>query len=386
MLQKLAIKRFLETFRHISHGQIHIELPDGKTYSFVGRQEGAHAALKLHDWRTVHAIAQRGDIGLAESYREGWWDAADLVQLFMFALQNEAALDKYIYGSAWARITARMAYLFTRNTVRGSRKNIHAHYDLGNEFYSLWLDPSMTYSSAIFANDSEDLTTAQQRKYDRIIDRLGGSGRLLEIGCGWGGFIERALQKHDYAIKALTLSEAQAAYARQRAEGRADISLEDYRTQKSSYDYIVSIEMFEAVGERYWPVYFKQIKSLLAQKGRALVQTITIGNDYFDRYRASGDVLRSHIFPGGMLPSPQRFRDESHKAGLAITDSFAFGQDYARTLEHWLERFESKIDEVKKLGFDEPFIRMWRFYLTCCIASFTTGRTNVMQLELQHAR
>lgn len=385
MLQGQIIKHFLETFRHVAHGAVQITMPDGKIYDFLGTHDGAHADLVVHDIRAITAFAQKGDIGFAESYRDGWWDSQDLTALFLFGLQNEAALDRYIYGSFLARIAARFAYIFTRNTLGGSKKNIHAHYDLGNDFYSLWLDPSMTYSSAIFAGESESLASAQDRKYDRIIERLNCSGRLLEIGCGWGGFAERALAKGDYNIKGLTISEQQHQYATKRLGGDAVISLEDYRLQQGKYDQIVSIEMFEAVGEQFWPVYFSRVKSLLADKGKAVVQTITIKDQYFERYRRSGDAIRTFIFPGGMLPSPERFVQASHQSGLAVTDQFAFGKDYALTLKHWLERFENRLDEVKNLGFDEPFIRMWRFYLTCCIASFTVGRTGVMQMELRHA-
>jgi len=208
---------------------------------------------------------------------------------------------------------------------------------------------------------------------------------VLEIGCGWGGFAERALESKDYAIKGLTISTAQHAYATERLENKAHIALEDYRIQTGKFDSIVSIEMFEAVGEKYWSVYFGKLKSLLANGGKALIQTITIRDEYFDAYRKGGDAIRTFIFPGGMLPTLGCFEEESKKAGFKLTDTFAFGQDYARTLEHWLELFEARLPEVRALGFDEKFIRMWRFYLTCCIASFRVGRTDVMQMELQHA-
>lgn len=385
MLQRQMIRRFLETFHHIDYGSLCILMPDGKRHEFSGKASGPNASLVIHDNRAISAFALKGDIGFAESYRDGWWESDDLVALFLFGLRNEEALDRYIYGSFLARIASRFAYFFTRNTLQGSQKNIHAHYDLGNAFYQLWLDPGMTYSSALFAHDSEALLPAQNRKYDRIIERLGKSGTLLEIGCGWGGFAERALGKGDYAIKGLTISREQHHYAQERLQENAVISLEDYRLQTGKYDQIVSIEMFEAVGEQFWPVYFKQIKSLLADKGKAVIQTITIREQYFERYRKSGDPIRTFIFPGGMLPSPERFAQASHAAGLSVTDRFAFGKDYALTLRHWLERFEQQLSAVKSLGFDEPFIRIWRFYLTCCIASFTAGRTDVMQLELQHA-
>jgi cyclopropane-fatty-acyl-phospholipid synthase len=340
--------------------------------------------LDIHDWRLVGAMMRHGDIALAEAYRDGWWDSPDPTQLFLFGLQNQSALDNYICGNAFGKLVSRIAYFFTRNTERGSKKNIHAHYDLGNDFYALWLDPSMTYSAALFAGESEPLQHAQTRKYDRMIDRLNSSGSLLEIGCGWGGFAERALQKGDYAIKGLTISEAQHQFAARRVGNNAHIALEDYRHQTGLYDQIVSIEMFEAVGEKFWPVYFAKLKSLLAANGKIMVQSITIAEDSFARYRASGDAIRTFIFPGGMLPSPARFHEESVKAGLQVTDEFAFGQDYALTLSHWLRNFDARINDVKAMGFDEKFIRMWRFYLTCCIASFRHGRTNVMQWGLQH--
>ena len=385
MFEHYITKRFLETLNHIEYGALTVTTPDGKSYAYNGPQAGVEANFILHDWRAVSALSSRGDIGLAEGYRDGWWSSDDLVNLFYFGLQNELTLNNYIFGTVLSRVVTKFAYLFTQNTLRGSRKNIHAHYDLGNDFYKLWLDPTMTYSSAIFQDQTDDLTAAQHRKYDRILDRLDTSGRVLEIGCGWGGFAERALETKDYAIKGLTISNEQHAFATQRLQGKADIALEDYRTQTGRYDHIVSIEMFEAVGENYWSVYFNSLKSLLADHGKAMIQTITIRDDYFDRYRQGGDAIRTFIFPGGMLPSPKRFEEESVKAGFRLTDAFAFGQDYARTLELWLMRFEERLADVRALGFDEKFIRMWRFYLTSCIASFKIGRTNVMQMELQHA-
>jgi cyclopropane-fatty-acyl-phospholipid synthase len=377
--------RFLAALDHIEHGAINVTTPDGQTRAFIGRAPGAQAELIIHDWRMAGAMARHGDVGLAETYRDGLWDSPDPSRLFLFGLQNQTALNSYIYGNVFGKLASRIAYLFTRNTLRGSKKNIHAHYDLGNDFYQLWLDPSMTYSSALFSDESEGLQEAQTRKYDRMIDRLNPSGSLLEIGCGWGGFAERALQKGDYGIKGLTISKAQHAYAVNRVGDDAVIALEDYRFQKGLYDQIVSIEMFEAVGETFWPVYFAKLKSLLANKGKVMVQSITIADQHFERYRTGGDAMRTFIFPGGMLPSGLRFRTESAKAGLRVTDEFAFGKDYALTLQYWLKNFDDKITEIRAMGFDEKFIRMWRFYLTCCIAAFRHGRINVMQWELQHA-
>lgn len=385
MLDRHITQRFLAAMEHIEYGSMTVTTPDGKTHRFTGDKQGPSATITMHNWRVISIFASKGDIGLAEAYRDGWWDSDNLADLFVVALQNEAVLNSYIYGGMLSRLASRLAYAFTRNTLSGSKKNIHAHYDLGNDFYSLWLDPTMTYSSAMFDDHEQDLVSAQHNKYDRIISRLEKSGNVLEIGCGWGGFAERALEHNDYAIKGVTISSEQHAYASNRLNNKASIALEDYRIQEGKYNHIVSIEMFEAVGEQFWPVYFSKLKSLLADKGKAVIQTITIRDDYFERYRKGDDAIRTFIFPGGMLPSPTRFAEESRKSELRITDKFSFGQDYARTMEHWLQRFETRLTDVRRMGFDEKFIRMWRFYLTCCIAGFKTGRTDVMQMELQHA-
>lgn len=379
-------KQFLKAVEKMQYGQFAIVMPDGRRFAFSGPQPGASAELTITDPRAIRAFALHGDIGFAQSYRDGWWEADDLTQLLLLGLQNEAAMNRFIHGSWLSRMVSQFCYFFSRNTLSGSKRNIHAHYDLGNAFYSLWLDPTMTYSAAIFDTEDQDLVSAQHNKYDRIIDRLAGSsGSLLEIGCGWGGFAERALQRGDYGIKGLTLSNEQHDYARQRLSDNAAIALQDYRHEKQQYDHIVSIEMFEAVGEKYWPTYFNQLKACLKQKGRAVIQTITIDDAHFEEYRKSGDFIRSYIFPGGMLPSMSRFQEVAQEAGLQLQDHFEFGQGYAKTLELWLQQFDAKIEEVKALGFDSAFIRLWRFYLAACIASFTTGRTDVMQVELAHA-
>jgi len=378
------IKKFLGSFHSIDYGSIRITMENGKIYDFAGKKDGPKADLIIYDIRAISQFIKNGDIGFAESYKNKWCDSSDLISLFIFGLKNEECLEKYIYGSFLGRLISRIGYLFSLNTLRGSKKNIHAHYDIGNDFYQLWLDPSMTYSAAIFAHESEDLTSAQYRKYDKIINRLKNSGRLLEIGCGWGGFAERALLKGDYNLKALTISEQQYRYAKNRLQNKADFAIEDYRIQKGKYDQIVSIEMFEAVGENFWGTYFSKIKELLTQTGKAIIQTITIDNHYFDKYRKGGDAIRSFIFPGGMLPSAEKFVTASAKTGLVATDKFFFGQDYALTLKHWLATFEKNIEQIKALGFDEQFLRIWRFYLTFCIASFKSKRTNVMQIVLEH--
>ncbi|MDB6182191.1 SAM-dependent methyltransferase [Paracoccus fistulariae] len=385
MFEQRIRSQFLRSLDGISFGQLSLTIPDGTTRVFAGDQPGPVADLTIHDWRMVPALAAKGDIGLTEAYRDGWCDSSDLAALLTLGLMNEEALERYIYGKPLQALAMRLLYLLNRNTRSGSRRNIAAHYDLGNAFYGLWLDETMTYSSALFGK-GDDLAAAQRRKYDRVIDGLAGnSGRLLEIGCGWGGFAERALQRGDFAPKGLTLSSEQAAYARARLGPGAEIALQDYRDEKSRFDHIVSIEMFEAVGEAYWPSYFGKLAEALSDKGRAMIQTITVADRYFDRYRKGGDMIRSFIFPGGMLPSPERFRAEAERTGLRIEDAFSFGRDYARTLTEWLERFDARRAEIQAMGFDDAFIRVWRFYLAACIASFSVGRTDVKQYRLAHA-
>lgn len=386
MWEKRATDTFINTLTHLKYGSMLVTTPDGKRHEMTGTHPGAHSTLHITDWRTIPAFAVKGDIGLAEAYRDGWWHTDNLTDLMVVGLENTDALDPYLYGSAFSRMATRLLYLFTCNTIKGSKRNIHAHYDLGNDFYSLWLDPSMTYSSALFHNQNESLERGQYNKYHCILDQLdSSSGRLLEIGCGWGGFAEQALQRGDYDVKGITLSSEQHHYAQNRLKGNANIALEDYRHQHGQYDQIVSIEMFEAVGEKFWPVYFSKIKSLLAAKGKAVVQTITIDEKYFDMYRKGGDMVRTFIFPGGMLPSLTRFKEEAAKADLKVTNTIHFGQDYNKTLQAWLASFDSKADQVRALGFDEGFIRTWRFYLAACAASFQVNRTDVLQVQLQHA-
>ena len=296
--------------------------------------------LQIHDWRTVGHLARRGDIGMAESYRDGWWHSADLENLVTLSLENERVIHDYFFGGKLTQIAAALSYRLRGNSLQGSRKNIQAHYDLGNDFYKLWLDPTMTYSAGIYGEDG-DLTRAQLNKYDRIIDRLDStSGSILEIGCGWGGFAERAVQRGDYAVRGITLSDAQHAYAAQRVGNNATIALQDYRHQGGTFDNIVSIEMFEAVGEKYWQAYFGKLSSLLKKGGRAMIQTITIDDARFESYRKGSDFIRSFIFPGGLLPGPARFKQEAEKAGFRLNDRFDFGRDYATTMENWLAAFD----------------------------------------------
>lgn len=387
MLEKNIINKFLKQLERLEHGTVKITTPEGKDYLFVGKNSNEpQADFIINNANVITNMVAKGDVGFAESYQNGDFETDDLPALLIIALKNADCLDSYLYGGFFSNIVSQVMYYLRSNSLKGSKRNIHAHYDLGNDFYSLWLDPTMSYSAAIFENDNQPLKHAQLNKYDRIIERLEKkSGKLLEVGCGWGGFAERALDKGDFGIKGITISSQQHEYANSLLGSRAQITMEDYRKQQGKYDSIVSIEMFEAVGEKYWPVYFNKMKSLLANNGKALVQTITIDEPYFDRYRKTGDMVRSFIFPGGMLPSLSRFKSEAEKSGLSIADSFAFGKDYATTLKRWLDSFENNLENITNLGFDDKFIRIWRFYLAACIASFSVGRTNVIQAEICHA-
>ena len=368
----------------IDYGRVEVEMPDGQQYVFQGKKPGPSADLSLYDWRVINNLALRGDIGFAEDYREGLWGSNNLENLLSFVLANDKAIDALIFGSLPSRVLSRLSLMLRRNTLSGSRRNIQAHYDLGNDFYQLWLDPTMTYSSALFAKENISLEEAQLAKYDRLIEKIDmQKGDILEVGCGWGGFAGRALERGDYRIKGITLSKKQKRYAEERLGGMAEFCLEDYRNQSGLYDRIVSIEMFEAVGEDYWKTYFAKMASLLKQGGKLLVQTITIDDKYFKRYRESGDFIRKHIFPGGMLPSPSKFIQAAESQGFQVADRFDFGMDYALTLECWLKNFDSVHDKVKQLGYDDSFIRMWHFYLAACTAGFRTKRTGVMQVELR---
>ncbi len=386
MYTKVMADQIFKRLDGLESGHLTVVTPDGKVRDFAGKKSGERAQIILKDWNVLPNMIRKGDIGIAEEYRAGRWETDNLVGLSTLGLINRQALDQFLVGTKLSRTLSMLSYLLRLNTLSGSKKNIHAHYDLGNEFYKLWLDPSMTYSAAIYKDDHEDLLKAQHNKYDRILDCLEiNKGNILEIGCGWGGFAERAQEKGDYSFKGVTLSKEQHDYARARLGKKADIVLEDYRHQDGLYDRIVSIEMFEAVGERFWQTYFSKVGSLLKRDGKAVIQTITMNDQDFPRYRSGGDFIRSYIFPGGMLPSPSIFRAEAGKAGMKTENEFFFGLDYARTLQAWLDNFDAKRNEIKAMGFDDGFIRLWRFYLAACIAGFKTGRTNVMQVELSHA-
>jgi len=387
MMNKIAAEQLLKRLNQLSWGTLTLTTPDDIARTFVGKDKPEHHAhLHVYDWSVFSNLMLKGDIGFADDYRAGKWDSADLNQLVQLGLKNQTAMNNMLAGNKLFSMIAALLYLLKSNTIKGSKKNIHAHYDLGNAFYQLWLDPSMTYSSALFKSEHDTLTQAQHHKYDRMLDCMEThSGRLLEVGCGWGGLAERAVSRGDFDIKGITLSEEQHVFAQARLGKDVHIALEDYRHQTGLYDRIVSIEMFEAVGEQFWPIYFQKLKSLLAKNGKAMVQTITINEQDFPSYRRGSDFIRSFIFPGGMLPSVSRFKYEAQKVGLKAHTPFMFGHDYARTLETWLSSFDQQKQKIVDLGFDEGFMRLWRFYLAACAAGFSVNKTDVMQIELSHA-
>lgn len=378
------VKRdFLDTCATIQTGQLRIRTPEGEVYDFG--QGGISAEIDLHDWAVVTSVATRGNVGLGETYVEGLWDTPNIRDFMTVAIENMDHFDQYAEGNFWNELKMRIAdRILNANSRSGSRRNIRAHYDVGNEFYQLWLDPSMTYSSAIYAQDDSNLERGQNRKYDRILDRLETGDRILEIGCGWGGFAERAAEQGRH-VTGLTLSPSQKGYADARLDGRADIRLQDYRDSDGKFDNIVSIEMIEAVGQRYWPTYFSTLKHRLSENGKAIVQAITVPDENFQLYRDSSDFIRQHTFPGGMLLSNEHIKKQAQKAGLKVNEIFAFGQDYSRTCTDWSEKLTEQSAKIHKLGYGEAFMRSWKYYLDICAAAFATARTDVVQVELAHA-
>jgi cyclopropane-fatty-acyl-phospholipid synthase len=387
----------LRLLDNLQHGRLDVRFPDGQSASFGAGGDAHPADLQLNNWNVIGAALSSGDIGFAESYIAGDWTTGDLARLLAFFLRNRDAADRMIYGTFLGRVVHRLRHLLNRNTKAQARRNIHAHYDLGNDFYALWLDRTMSYSSALLPTHATPhaplteraLADGQVAKYRRVLDelQLDAGARILEIGCGWGGFAEMALGA-GHAVTGLTLSTEQLDYARARlaAHGRAcDLKLQDYREEHGQYDAIASIEMFEAVGEAYWPSYFATLKRCLAPRGRACVQTIVIADELFERYRAGTDFIQQYIFPGGMLPSPSAFRRAAGRAGLAVVNEHAFGFDYARTLATWRQRFHAQRDAVGALGFDDRFVRIWDFYLAYCEAAFARRNTDVIQYTLVHA-
>ena len=383
-----AARIVLRMLERLHSGSLTMTLPDGRTLRF-GRGEPS-AAMRVTRWDVFGTTLARGDIGFAESWIDGGWDTDALADLLGVLIANRDALESAVYGTAAGRLLYRIRHLFRRNSRAGSRRNIHAHYDLGNDFYRLWLDAGMTYSSALFEGGAgRTLEQAQQAKYRRILDELAlpAGAAVLEIGCGWGAFAELAVAD-GLRVKGLTLSTEQLAWARARlaaadAAGLTSFELQDYRDERGRHDGVVSIEMFEAVGEAYWPRYFEAVADALAPGGRAVIQTITIDDALFERYRRGTDFIQQYVFPGGMLPSVPAFEAAARRAGLRVQRRFAFGRDYGRTLRAWREAFCARLPEVRAQGFDDRFVRTWLFYLAYCEAAFEAGNTDVVQFTLE---
>lgn len=374
---------------HAENGSLQFNLPNGQAILFDHGKPGPHAVIAVHKFTFARRALAGGDIGFAESYMDGEWSTPDLTAVLEFFSENFESAGKLAVGGSVVKFLNNVRHFFHRNSKAGARRNITAHYDLGNEFYESWLDSTMTYSSALFDRPNLSLEQAQIAKYEKIADRIGAGpeSRLLEIGCGWGGFAEYAARVRGSRVTCLTISEAQRNYARERLHKsglseRVDIRLEDYRDHKGSYDGVASIEMFEAVGESYWPSYFGKVKECLNEGAKAALQIITIDDQLFKRYRKRADFIQHYIFPGGMLPSEAALKEAFSQAGLRYNGVQYFGLDYARTLKTWAQQFEAAWQHIQTLGFDERFHRLWRFYLSYCEAGFRNGRINVGQFQL----
>jgi len=374
-------------------GRLIVRLPGGASHRLEGSQPGPSATLEIRDYRFAGRVLASGDIGFAEGYMAGEWETPHLAALLEALARNGDHIRRLMVGNSMMKAVHWLSHRMNRNSRSGSRKNIHAHYDLGNAFYAAWLDPSMTYSSARFTRAGQALETAQREKYAalaRAMDLHAGHS-VLEIGCGWGGFAEFAARDVGARVTGITISREQYDFARQRIfnaglSERADIQLIDYRDVQGRFDRVASIEMFEAVGEEYWPAYFGKIRDVLEPGGRAGLQIITIDDAVFSRYRKRTDFIQKYIFPGGMLPSESALKSVVADAGLDWRTVERFGQDYAETLRLWDERFQGAWDDIRRIsGFDERFRRLWRFYLAYCEAGFRSARTNVIQLGLSLA-
>jgi len=387
----LAARFVLKALDRFAIGRLTLRLPDGSIRVFGDPAAEPAADLQVNDWRFFRRVLLDGDMGFAEAYMEGLCDSSDLAGLIALLAENEKALGRMARPNLVHGLLLKLLHRRRDNSRSGARRNIHAHYDLGNEFYRLWLDPSMTYSSALYAGErGKPLEAAQTAKYERILDQIGArqGDTILEIGCGWGGFAETAARR-GMRVTGITISKEQLDYARERLQraglsDRVDLQFRDYRDMSGRYDHIVSIEMIEAVGERYWPDYFAVLKRHVAPGGSALVQAIVIADELFESYRRRPDFIQTYVFPGGMLLSPEALREQCRLAGLKIAELYSFGLDYARTLDTWLGRFDRVADQVTRLGFDDRFRRMWRYYLAYCAAGFSTRRTDVLQAHFRH--
>ncbi len=378
----------------LKHGRITATLPDRSRHEFGSDTQGAHAHIDIHDMAICGQILTGGDVAFGEGYFNGAWDSPDLVALLTLLAKNQNELMPAFYGRGWKGWLFKLRHLLRANSKKQARKNIEAHYDLGNAFYRIWLDSTMTYSSALFAGNVQgDLAEAQIAKYERILSEINPpeGGHILEIGCGWGGFAEHAAKSRNVRVTGITLSPAQLDYARQRiaAAGlatRVRFELCDYRDAGkrlgTDFDGVASIEMFEAVGQEYWDSYFAAVHGALKPGARACVQVITIDEQRFEQYESTSDFIQQYIFPGGMLPSPERFKTRARKSGLRVPTQYEFGLDYAETLRRWLRQFDTHHDEIKSQGFSDNFMKLWRFYLAYCIAGFEARSIDVGQYTL----
>ena len=373
-------------------GSLEVTTPDGVRIACRAARPGPEACIVLHRWRALRRLAFGGDIAFAEAYGDGDWSSPDLAKVIELAAVNGPTFERRIGGTLLARIGNRLAHLRRPNTRAGSARNIVAHYDLGNDFFAAWLDPGMTYSSGIYRHPDATLDDAQAAKQDRAIELLDlrGTESVLEIGVGWGGLAERILVAHDGHLTGVTLSPSQLVWSQDRMaraglSARADLRLQDYRDVAGRFDRIVSIEMLEAVGESYWPTYFRTLRDRLAPGGVAVLQVITIADERYAAYRRGADFIQRHIFPGGMLPTPRILRDLAATSGLRIDHQETFGLSYARTLADWHHRFLQALPEVARCGLDERFQRLWRYYLAYCEGGFRAGAIDVGFYRLRPA-
>ncbi len=386
-----SARTVLKLLRGLRHGSLTVQLPDGSMHRFGG-DALPHATLHLNNWLVCSAALKSGDIGFAETYISGDWSTPNLTELLRVLVKNRTEVEGVIYGSWIGRLFYRVRHLLNRNTRTNSQKNIHAHYDLGNAFYRLWLDETMNYSSALFNGDLRlPLPQAQDNKVRRALEitRVKAGDRVLEIGCGWGALAEMATTEFKASVVGVTLSTEQLSFAKERMHRlgvaeQADLRLQDYRDIKDApFDAICSIEMIEAVGREYWPTYFATVARLLKPGGRACVQSIVIDDALFDRYVNSTDFIQQYIFPGGCLPCPREFKAQAQAAGLDVVDERAFGHDYAETLRRWRDAFLAHREQVLENGFDARFINIWEFYLSYCEAAFDENNIDVLQYTLQ---
>ncbi len=375
--------------RSLKHGRLDFVMPDGRRFRIEAPNPGPVGEIIVHDSDIFARLIREGDLGFCDAYLEGGWSTPDLLALMdLLHLDNDDVYNGFP-GMGIVRAFERLRHLLRPNTKKGSRKNISYHYDLGNDFYKLWLDDTMTYSSALYTSGQESLEKAQIQKYASMVDQMGvkPGDHVLEIGCGWGGFAEYAAKERGLRVTGLTISQAQHDFAVERMkraglDGQVEIKLQDYRDETGLYDGIASIEMFEAVGEKFWPTYFNTVLNRLRPGKNATLQIITIREERFESYRKSVDFIQKYIFPGGMLPSPLVLRREVERAGLKVLGSIEFGKSYSQTLRRWHEVFNARWTEVARHGFDERFRRMWNFYLTSCAGAFEGGNCDVTQITI----